>query len=128
MIIKFWKSILWAGIIAFLLLIPGDRLPGANFFSIDHLDKIVHFVLFAMLELLILGEIRPYGPDGIKRKILSTALATGYALLTEFLQFILSLSRSGSWIDFLADAAGLATGFVIFGIYMKIRVRAWSRK
>jgi len=128
MILKFWKSILWTFFIAFLLFLPGDKLPKNNLFNLVYFDKIVHFVLFIFLELLILVEGQPSGAYIVSNKIKLTICALGYALLTELMQVFFMRSRHGSLYDFIADAAGIISGLVIFWMYKKITIRVSFRK
>jgi VanZ family protein len=128
MILKFWKSILWAGFIAFLLVIPGNRLPKARFLAIQNLDKLIHFFLFLLLELFILTEGQLQIVYSFKKIMKLTVIATVYAVFTELLQLLLPISRTGSWWDFFADTLGLISGLMIITLYYGIKVRAYSRK
>ncbi|CCQ15502.1 putative integral membrane protein [Rhodococcus sp. AW25M09] len=83
-----------------VLFTPASGVPS----GFEHSDKIIHFVLFAVLAY----TSRLAGIDWIR-----TALwVLGFAIASEFLQAILPLGRSGSAADALADAAGVALGLV----------------
>ncbi|MEU4739638.1 VanZ family protein [Actinosynnema sp. NPDC023658] len=69
-------------------------------------DKVVHFLLFALL----MGSGRyarlPVGP--------LLAGLTGYAAVSELLQWLITaLGRSGDVLDALVDVAGIAFGYLV---------------
>nr|WP_314143428.1 VanZ family protein [uncultured Rhodococcus sp.] len=83
-----------------VLFTPASGVPS----GFQHSDKIIHFVLFAALaytsRLAGIGWTR-------------TALwVPAFAAISEVLQAILPLGRSGSVADALADAAGVAVGLI----------------
>ena len=83
-----------------VLFTPASGVPP----GFQHSDKIIHFVLFAALAY----TSRLAGIDWIR-----TALwVLGFAAVSEYLQAVLPLGRSGSVADALADAAGIAVGLV----------------
>ena len=83
-----------------VLFTPASGVPS----GFQHSDKIIHFVLFAALAY----TSRMAGIDWIR-----TALwVLAFAAISEVLQAILPLGRSGSLADALADAAGVAVGLV----------------
>lgn len=83
-----------------VLFTPASGVPS----GFQHSDKIIHFILFAALTYTSrVAEI------GWAR----TALwVSAFAVLSEFLQAVLPLGRSGSVADVLADSAGVAVGLV----------------
>ncbi len=114
---KFWKSILWSVIIAFLLLLPGNKLPESALFNIPYFDKIIHFFLFLFLELLMLIDGKPSGIYRNSRKIMLSVIPVGYAFLTELMQYYLPLLRHGDWYDLLADITGIGGGLFIYEVF-----------
>ncbi|WP_415973573.1 VanZ family protein [Rhodococcus sp. 077-4] len=88
------------GVALIVLFTPASGVPS----GFEHSDKIIHGVLFAALAY----TSRLAGIDW-KR----TALwVLGFAAVSEYLQAVLPLGRSGSVADALADAAGIAVGLV----------------
>ena len=118
---RYWKSIAWSLIIAYLLFIPGNDLPHNKFLdSIPHLDKIVHFVLFTILAFLLHVEKK------IVRKELNFAdhlililIAVIYGGFTEIIQRLIIFERTGSWFDFLTDLSGIFSGILIFLVFRR---------
>jgi VanZ family protein len=83
-----------------VLFTPGDDVPSAP----AGVDKLVHFSLFAALALT--GRWA-----GVRRRALA-ALLVGYALVSEVVQALTPLERSGSLADGLADVLGITFGLL----------------
>ncbi len=87
-----------------VLFTPGDdelaALPGV--------DKVVHLVLFAVLA--VTGRW-----TGVPARPL-VLLLTAYAALSEVLQAVLPLDRSGNLADLLADLAGVVIGLITWAV------------
>ena len=81
-----------------VLFAPGDDVPAA----LPGVDKVVHLLLFAALA--VTGRWA-----GLRPPALAVGLA-GYAAVSEVLQAVLPLARSGSVADLAADLAGVAVG------------------
>ena len=87
-----------------VLFVPGGDVPSAP----RGVDTAVHGLLFATLALT--GRWA-----GIGRRPL-TVLLVGYAVVSEVLQGLLPLQRSGSLGDGLADVAGLGAGLLVWAV------------
>ena len=83
-----------------VLFAPGDDVPSAP----AGVDKLVHLSLFAALALA--GRWA-----GVRLRPLA-ALLIGYALMSEVVQALTPLQRSGSFADGLADVLGIALGLL----------------
>ena len=75
-------------------------------------DKVVHFLLFFALGFSWLFDFRKRS-----RRSVAGCFLSGVALggLTELLQWGFVDGRSGDWLDFLADAAGVGLGMALCG-------------
>ena len=127
--LKFWKSILWSVIIAIGLFTPGDKLPERKLFQLEHLDKILHLLIFGFLQFLILFDM--YSGRIIitkKRMIQSIFICTGYGVLTEIIQYLLISKRNGSILDLIADITGIILAVVFFFLLKKPIDRFFPRK
>lgn len=92
-----------------ILFTPASGVPS----GFEHSDKIIHFVLFAALA---------YSSRVAGISVRSTALwTTMFAILSEILQAILPLGRSGSVLDTLFDVLGAAAGLLIAVRFMPAR-------
>lgn len=103
----FIPALLWVGLITVLTLTPSHTIPqglqGLN-------DKIIHAgIYFITCGLIYLGFIRFNFKYPVARKILGgiVLLCIFYGGIIELLQHYLTTSRSGDWLDFLANSAGV---------------------
>lgn len=55
---RWWPAALWAAIIFVLCSIPGKDIPSAGWMHAVSLDKWVHFIMFAVLSILVLHALR----------------------------------------------------------------------
>lgn len=118
----FWKPLLWLAIICYALFIPAKDLPVKPFLNIPHFDKMVHFVLFFVLCVLLL---RPFKRIQLKYYILSPLISLILGALLEFSQHSLSKTRSSDIHDFIANAAGIITAVVFY--YLFVSSRKWEK-
>jgi VanZ family protein len=85
-----------------VLFTPGDQVPLAP----PGVDKLVHLMLFAALALS--GRWAGIRAGGL------TAVLLVYAAVSEVVQGLSPLERSASVADWLADAAGVVLGVVLW--------------
>ena len=126
---KYWKSIIWAIIIAIGLLTPGDKLPKHSFFQFEQMDKVLHLFIFGFLQFLILFDMH-LNKVIITRKqiILSVIISIGYGILTEIIQYILISKREGSIFDLFADITGIMLSLGFFFLIQKSINRFFPRR
>jgi VanZ family protein len=86
-----------------VLFTPGDDVPSAP----AGVDKLVHLSLFAALA--VAGRWA-----GVRTRVLA-GLLVGYALVSEIVQAVTPLQRSGSVTDGVADVLGIALGLLAWG-------------
>ncbi len=92
--------------------------PKTTLSQVDNIDKIAHFVFFFGLALVAWWESagRKVKHLGFWIRFLLIGCATiGLGGLIEVLQATLTTNRSGDWLDFLADAAGVCCAQIIGG-------------
>ncbi len=87
-----------------VLFAPGSDVPAAP----PGVDKLVHLVLF--LALALAGRWA-----GIRARPLAVLLVA-YAALSEVVQALADLQRSGSLLDAAADVAGAALGLLLWTV------------
>ncbi len=97
-----------AAAILWLTLAP-EPIGDSDLQLFPHQDKAVHAVMFMSLTLaVIIDRCR----RGLKSRRGHLAVAAGASIalggLTEVLQQCMHLGRSGDWLDFTADIAGVA--------------------
>jgi VanZ family protein len=113
-------SILLAGIIAVLSLLPSSRLPDSSMFSIGSIDKIVHFSMYSFFGFVGLLETRCHHRCRGLHLLLLTSIFVLSALL-EVLQATLVPSRSAEWFDLVANLSGLTAGYMAYRIFLHLR-------
>jgi VanZ family protein len=119
-LIRYKFSILLAGIIALLSLLPSSSLPDSDLFSIVFIDKLAHFGMYGLLGFVVLVETRcPRGCRG--RHVFLLILVFFLSALIEVLQATLIVSRSAEWLDLAANGLGLYAGYLSYLVLLYIR-------
>jgi VanZ family protein len=108
-------SILLAMVIAILSLLPDTSMPHTSLFSIRFFDKIVHFSMYAAVGFTSLLESRCKSQCARYYTVLLLIILLMSAVI-EVLQATLVETRSAEWLDLLANAAGLFSGYLAFRI------------
>tara|TARA_Y100000385_G_scaffold92764_1_gene95801 strand:+ start:1117 stop:1497 length:381 start_codon:yes stop_codon:yes gene_type:complete len=104
---SFYPSLIWV-----LIILVGSLLPSSNVQDIEISDKLVHFVFYAVFSffLFLLSHNVILGLDTlIKKWIFVFTIGTLVGLSIECVQYTLIPSRSGEWLDILANSIGLIT-------------------
>ena len=115
---SFYPSLIW-----FLIILLGSILPSSNVKEIEVSDKLIHFVFYAIFSffLFFLSHNETLGLDTlIKKWTFVFTIGTLVGLSIEFIQYTLISSRSGEWIDVLANSIGLIT--MLSSIYLLKRI------
>jgi VanZ family protein len=113
----------WSVFIMVLSLFPGKYLPVLP--DIYHLlkpDKIVHLVLFGVFSFLLMQSIlKQYGKGFLRfyGTIIALAIVVSFGLLTELLQHLLNINRSGNIYDVIANTIGCILGITVFWVYRR---------
>lgn len=87
--------------------IPRVEEEGYHLFGIPHLDKLIHFGIFAVLAFLWL-RVAPSLSRASRVFLAGLALA----VVTELVQELPIIHRDAGWLDGAADAVGLAAGLL----------------
>lgn len=104
---SFYPSLIWV-----LIILVGSLLPSSNVQDIEISDKLLHFVFYAVFSffLFLLSHNVILGLDTlIKKWIFVFTIGTLVGLSIECVQYTLIPSRSGEWLDILANSIGLIT-------------------
>lgn len=88
--------------------------PSSGGGHIPHLDKIVHFCLFASFSFTVYYGINRTWKLSISNKIIVFAFFSMlvYAGITELIQHNFIVGRSGDWYDFVSDILGILAGYL----------------
>ena len=121
---SFWSSF-YPSLIWFLIILVVSVLPSSNIKEIEVSDKLLHSLFYAVFSffLFLLSHKVSLGLDTlIKKWIFVLTIGTIVGLGIEFIQFTLIPSRSGEWIDLLANSVGLIMMLSIICLLKKISV------
>lgn len=98
-------ALLWAGVILFLCLLPGQDLPEWHWFDLLSLDKLVHAGIFGLLALLLAQAFHAAGRPQ-RWALAACGLTMAYGIGTEVLQGVEGMGRHMDATDMIADAVG----------------------
>ncbi len=115
------------GILCGIIILVLTGLPGSVFPKVKPvvgIDKVVHVIMYAGFAFLCLWGYRKQFVSNGKayrtRALLTTAsISVAYGGITELMQEYLVPTRTGDWIDFLADAVGTLVGLLVFCLFFK---------
>lgn len=115
-------TICWLLIILLLTLTPGDALPETNLWAeLLNIDKVVHFIIFGILALLmIIGFTKQYTFAVLRKYAVAAALAVsiGYGILIELIQIPIP-GRGLELMDMVANIIGCLLGYALFYMIYK---------
>jgi VanZ family protein len=116
-----WPALLWAILILALTLSPAPALPSVKWIYIPHADKMVHFVLFGVMYILLMrGLMKQHSPAFYNRDVLwAIVIVILYGAATEILQAVLPTGRDADVMDWLADCAGTLAALMVYGFWWK---------
>ena len=122
-----FKSSLWSSIypslIWCLIILVGSILPSSNVKEIEISDKLLHFVFYAIFSffLFLLSHKETLCLDTlIKKWTFVIVIGTLLSFIIEWIQYALIPSRSGEWLDILANTIGLIV--MLSSIYLLKRI------
>lgn len=115
-------ALVWAVGIYIVLSMPSSAIPKSRLLSIEHIDKVIHFLLFFVFcFLLCYGFFKQQAFGALQKHYLVYAILISiiYGGLTEILQALLLASRYGNIWDFFCNSAGAITGALVFSGFVK---------
>ena len=122
-----FKSSLWFSIypslIWCLVILVVSILPSSNIQGVEISDKLIHFVFYAVFSffLFFFSHNVNFGLDTlIKKWTFVITIGTLLGFITEWIQYALIPSRSGEWLDILANTIGLIA--MLSSIYLLKRI------
>lgn len=111
-------ALLWWGLIWLLSSLPSKELPQLHIFS---LDKLAHYGVYFILGILLDRWLKSRDISGVRRILVFLAVLIS-ALADEYHQYFIP-GRSVSIYDFMANALGLGTAFLMGSIRRDQRSR-----
>lgn len=117
----YMPAIIWVIIVLVLCTLPGKDIPHSPLFEKVHMDKIVHFTLFAGSVLFISLGYYWHKKRVSELTFLTIVLvASFYGLAIEFIQKYFTSSRSFDMNDVAADVLGAVAGIWIFKLVKRL--------
>ncbi len=105
-----WPALLWTCLIFYALSMDPKGMGEMSLMKVDGIDKLIHFILFAVFSFLWAARLNEKSIDNENRLLLLViALGAAYGMGMEYYQKFFT-SRSFSYWDGLADALGAAAG------------------
>lgn len=105
-------------VLAFLMLLPSDKIPDAKILSYD---KLGHLGVFTILYLLLAWGFSKQNQSEVannKSKYFALTISIVYSTSLEFLQKLIP-GRSFDWYDIIANSSGIFAGLIIFSFLNK---------
>jgi VanZ family protein len=113
MITKNKFSILVALIILYLSLASSHTFDKVPLINIPNIDKVVHFMMyFGLMSVIILENRKNLLNTG--QLFLTGIIPLFYGILMEILQATLTVTRTGSFFDALADGSGILISILLW--------------
>lgn len=112
-------TILWAGVIFLLILMPGKEMP--DFGDLFSFDKVAHLVVFCILcFFMIIGFSKQYTFKRINKSPVkySLIIAGAYASILELGQAFVP-ERYANYYDLAFNLIGVLIGYIIFVLIYK---------
>jgi len=113
---SFIPAILWGMVILLAIAYPGENIPDSDLLKFPHIDKVVHFGLFAVLgTLLVNGFRKKRGGGSLHSKELMLCIAMGivFGVVTEYFQYCCLSDRHGNVPDAMANGFGTIFGVIV---------------
>ena len=107
-----WLAPLWAVVILVACIIPVDDMSIDSNVLVPHADKVVHFLMYFVLQVLLLNHNSKFGN---KFSIwIIFMLTVGYGFLIECIQGYFLVARFFENYDIIANITGALTGILFF--------------
>ena len=116
---NYWLAVLWNVVIIILSLLPSGEFDGVKFDFIPHLDKVVHFIMYALLTFLILhGNRKIFKREKRNISLILTVLYAFFlGFFLELLQNSFIIGRIFDIFDVLANTCGIIIATVFFRMF-----------
>jgi len=118
-------ALIWAIGIFVIISIPSSAIPKSRLLNIEHIDKVIHFLLFFGFSLLLsFGFYKQHVYANTQKYYMLYAISISvfYGGLTEIIQAVMLSSRFGNVWDFFANSAGALMGVLVFSMLTNSRL------
>lgn len=122
-ILKYWKPAIIAVVILYASITPANNLSKVDLFNIQHIDKIIHLVLYFVLSVTLYASLQRNRYSKNSQNIVLTLFITIlYGLLMESFQYLFTTDRSPEIFDALANTIGSVLGISVFPLLRKYKI------
>ncbi|MEO6168861.1 MAG: VanZ family protein, partial [Chitinophagales bacterium] len=114
---NFWLFLFWMCLILYLSFVPLQDWPQPSIFQKLHIDKAVHFTMYAVLSFLLLRSIFRQQMKRLPRygtRVAAVIFSAGAGVAIEVFQPLLTDYRQFEWMDMMANAIGAISGGILF--------------
>lgn len=109
----FIPAFLWALVIFVIISVPAGSIPSTEKLNIPHVDKIVHFFIFALLGAFTLWGFLKKKHSRARGIAISLFICILYGIGTEYLQHCCLDDRHGNLYDVAANSFGTVFGVLL---------------
>lgn len=113
-----WPAIIWATVLAFLMLLPQESFPESKLLSYDKIAHLGVFFIFSVLVLLGYYLKGKLGEHTTKYRNASLTICLVYGIILESLQQFVP-GRMSDIYDLIANFTGALFGVIVFMIFIK---------
>jgi len=107
---SFFLALIWVVLVTVLSLINGSSFSGVGP-TIPNADKLVHFLFYFVMQILLCFALcKSYN---LIKYLYILLFTLSYGIIIELLQEKITTTRSGDFYDFLANALGAITAFLL---------------
>lgn len=112
-------AVIWVMFITYACLTTPANIPKASWLTIEHLDKIVHFIFYFVFTLLLSNAYRVKVHTVKKAWLYAFATAVVYGILIELCQGLFTNARSADVVDAFANTSGSAFAVFVLWLFQK---------
>ncbi len=115
-IINFHKTLLISGLILFLSVANFNKIPTPGLLSFENADKVVHFIMYFTLSMVVMLELYYSHSKKIARQNLLAInlIPLLMSISFEFIQEYFTTTRTGSTADEIFNILGIITAIFVF--------------
>ena len=123
---KYIFPFIWVCLITYASVTPSNGIPDFQLFQ--HADKVIHFLMYLGFSFLLIPSILKKA-NYLRSYLLSITLSVFIGGSFELIQKFITIDRSASWLDFLANNIGAIVGIFLYKfIVERKKIENWLFK
>lgn len=112
---------MWVVFITYMCMVSASQIPEASWLDIPNKDKIVHFVFYFVLTLLLYKDYKLKWGLIKKSFAYAFAIAVGYGIIIEVCQGLFTDGRNADVFDVVANTSGSVFAILILWIRQRLK-------